>query len=232
MTLFGGSYANTIKKAGESMAEFERLSASIGEQLKVVAEKQRALTDAEGRQADAIADGMADSASQKRIDTARAELDKATALMSGLRRKLLAVVGRMPELWNAITENLPQQEADLRATFIQEWDGMIAQVKPVLARRAAVEGILGRLELEKLTAPPADMASVSPAHALLPRLADCVRRLSADGGRVSALLTDDRCPAAPGVREEMAGIKASQEKVEGADYQRKARRAAAALAGE
>jgi hypothetical protein len=219
----GNSFQRDVRKAGESVTNFDRIATEIRARLEVFDQKQAALAAAEHQLGEAAVDGKDLTGARKAIASRREDVAEETAVLNALRNRLLQVAGQMPALWDSLAAGLRQHEDALYAGFLAEWEAAVAKLTPLLARKATLEAAIGRRNLPaipELTAPAAaDLQEVSAPHALMPQLQRCVGRLKTDGQL--APLLDGRCPAPKGASELVDKLKSEQSQAEARDWQRR-----------
>jgi hypothetical protein len=161
---------NETKAAAALLEKYQLLSATIANET----QKLNTLEQAE--------DTLADAAGHVAVDVQRKHI-------WNLRGKLLEVAAQMPEAYTAIVKSLPNAENDrarLAAAFEQEWTEAGNKWQTVLAKRRAIEGLVGKLVLpEPATAAPPDLEALAIPYRLLDQLTDIMSVGAAQHGQGS-----------------------------------------------
>jgi hypothetical protein len=128
---------------------------------------------------------------QAAVEAAHHELAEASRRLGSLRSAQSGLGGQLASAHAALAAELPAADAALRETFASEWNQHISAFGLVLARRAAVEKLLGQpLKLDEPTPTPAadlppdpipDLSQAAKPRRLLDSLKQCLAELKRAG---------------------------------------------------
>lgn len=135
-----------------------------------------------GEAAAAIGEPAADLPKAKKAAVdARAALEQASLKLNGLRAALGEHGGALVEAYEALGSAIPEQKRRLISAFADEWRTAVELFSPALARRAAIERLVG--ETLNLPEPAAD-PTVGPLEA---KVEDAKREYTAARARLGSM---------------------------------------------
>jgi hypothetical protein len=133
----------------------------LGELIIVRVSAERELVSAEtavtlGEQADA-------SAAQRKLDDALAAIKRQGSKLAGLRARLASQAVELEAQGVALKSGMPSHVEAIKASFSSEWSQGAAVFGAIMGRRAAIEELIGKLNLPELRPVtcelPADMTA-------------------------------------------------------------------------
>jgi hypothetical protein len=117
--------------------------------------------------------GGVSSASQ-RVEKACAAIDKQAAKLAALRGRLTQQGTDLARAHQEISALIPEYVANLRSRFREEWADAVTAFNAAIARRKALEMVVGPMDLSEPGAVAADLGDVSAPHEKLKQISDAI----------------------------------------------------------
>ncbi len=154
--MFGLTGKTAVEAAEETLGKIERARAALLRETEALGQgpieamlaADRELRDTEVAAALDEAPQAAVAKAKKRAAECRAAVEEAVNRLEGLRRRIVVSIGtELPGRLEALNQELPEHIAAAQRAFREEWSRGAAEYSRLLAKRAALESLLGPLGL-------------------------------------------------------------------------------------